>query len=169
MPSSSNSDIPEVIHALDEPDPSRATQILTGILIVALVITGFAVVGTSFAISDDQQTEEEKVDAESADDAKTKKPVIGTDGKPLENPFPDRPAAPSLDGGTAWLNTSGEISLKDLRGKVVVIDFWTYCCINCIHVLPDLKYLEQKYPDELVVIGCHSAKFDNEKDTEAIR
>ncbi|MCA9070891.1 MAG: hypothetical protein KDA84_18305, partial [Planctomycetaceae bacterium] len=45
----------------------------------------------------------------------------------------------------------------------------TYCCINCIHVLPDLKYLEKKYPNELVVIGCHSAKFDNEKETENIR
>ena len=95
--------------------------------------------------------------------------VIGEDGKPIENPFPKRFPAPELDGGHGWLNTSGEITLKDLRGKVVLIDFWTYCCINCMHVLPDLHYLEQKYPNELVVIGCHSAKFDNEKDTEAIR
>jgi thiol-disulfide isomerase/thioredoxin len=95
--------------------------------------------------------------------------VIGEDGQPIENPFPRRFPAPELDGGHGWLNTSGEITLKDLRGKVVLIDFWTYCCINCMHVLPDLHYLEQKYPDELVVIGCHSAKFDNEKDTEAIR
>jgi thiol-disulfide isomerase/thioredoxin len=86
-----------------------------------------------------------------------------------ENPFPNRFPAPSLDGGTEWLNTSGEISLNDLRGKVVLIDFWTYCCINCLHVLPDLKYLEQKYDKELVVIGVHSAKFDNEKESENIR
>ncbi len=91
------------------------------------------------------------------------------DGKPIENPFPQRIPAPSLDGGEAWLNTSGEITMKDLRGKVVLLDFWTYCCINCIHVLPDLKYLEKKYDKELVVIGVHSAKFENEKDTEAIR
>lgn len=87
----------------------------------------------------------------------------------IKNPFPDRPKAPSIDGGVEWLNTSGEITLKDLRGKVVLIDFWTYCCINCIHVLPDLAYLEKKYPNELVVIGCHSAKFDNEKETDNIR
>ncbi|WP_417392966.1 thioredoxin-like domain-containing protein [Gimesia sp.] len=87
----------------------------------------------------------------------------------IKNPFPDRPQAPSIDGGVEWLNTSGEITLKDLRGKVVLIDFWTYCCINCIHVLPDLAYLEKKYPNELVVIGCHSAKFDNEKETDNIR
>jgi thiol-disulfide isomerase/thioredoxin len=93
----------------------------------------------------------------------TKTPV------PRENPFPGRAPAPSLDGGVEWLNTSGPISLKDLRGKIVLLDFWTYCCINCMHILPDLKYLEHKYPNELVVIGVHSAKFDNEKETENIR
>jgi DNA-binding beta-propeller fold protein YncE/cytochrome oxidase Cu insertion factor (SCO1/SenC/PrrC family) len=86
-----------------------------------------------------------------------------------QNPFPDRPPAPSLEGGVGWLNTSGEITLKDLRGKVVLLDFWTYCCINCMHVLPDLEYLEKKYNKELVVIGVHSAKFDNEQQTENIR
>jgi thiol-disulfide isomerase/thioredoxin len=88
---------------------------------------------------------------------------------PTENPFPGRFPAPSLDGGTEWLNTSGPISLQDLRGKIVLLDFWTYCCINCMHVLPDLKYLEEKYPNELVVIGVHAAKFDNEKESENIR
>lgn len=74
-----------------------------------------------------------------------------------------------FDGGHGWLNVSGPIEFKDLRGKIVLIDFWTYCCINCMHVLPDLKYLEHKYPRELVVIGVHSAKFANEKDSENIR
>lgn len=89
----------------------------------------------------------------------------------IENPFPRRfkLEGTELDGGAGWLNTSGEISLNDLRGKVVLVDFWTYCCINCMHILPDLKYLEHKYPKELVVIGVHSAKFDNEKETENIR
>lgn len=87
----------------------------------------------------------------------------------VEDPFPNGNAAPALEGGVGWLNTSGPITLKDLRGKVVLLDFWTYCCINCMHVLPDLEYLEEKYADELVVIGVHSAKFDNEKDSEAIR
>lgn len=86
-----------------------------------------------------------------------------------ENPFPNRLPAAELDGGQEWLNTSGPISLKDLRGKVVLLDFWTYCCINCMHVLPDLAYLEKKYPNELVVIGVHSAKFDNEKESGNIR
>jgi DNA-binding beta-propeller fold protein YncE len=87
----------------------------------------------------------------------------------VENPFPKSFAAPELEGGVEWLNTSGPISLKDLRGKVVILDFWTFCCINCMHVLPDLKFLEHKYAKELVVIGVHSAKFDNEKETGNIR
>ncbi len=93
----------------------------------------------------------------------------GPAGAIPEDPFPRKFPAPSLEGGIGWLNTSGEITLKDLRGKVVLLDFWTYCCINCIHVLPDLKYLEQKYDKQLVVIGVHSAKFNNEKETENIR
>jgi DNA-binding beta-propeller fold protein YncE len=77
--------------------------------------------------------------------------------------------APELTGGVAWLNTAGPIKLADLKGKIVLLDFWTFCCINCIHVLPDLARLEKKYEKELVVIGVHSAKFQKEKDTEAIR
>ncbi len=80
-----------------------------------------------------------------------------------------RDKAPELEGGTAWLNTAGPIKLADLKGKIVVLDFWTFCCINCIHTLPDLARLEKKYEKEVVVIGVHSAKFDNEKDTDAIR
>ena len=68
-----------------------------------------------------------------------------------------------------WLNTDQPLSIKQLKGRVVILDFWTYCCINCLHILPDLKYLEQKYKDSLTVIGVHSAKFDNEKEIENIR
>ena len=87
----------------------------------------------------------------------------------VENPFPKAFPAPDLEGGVEWLNVAGPITLKDLRGKVVILDFWTFCCINCMHVLPDLKFLEQKYGKELVVIGVHSAKFDNEKESGNIR
>src|SRR5688500_17541842 len=77
--------------------------------------------------------------------------------------------APELDGGLAWLNTGKPLSLKDFKGKVVLLDFWTLCCINCIHIMPDLAKLEKKYANELVVIGVHSAKFENEKNSESIR
>src|SRR5437016_4824110 len=77
--------------------------------------------------------------------------------------------APELTGDRGWLNTDKPLSLAALKGKVVLLDFWTYGCINCMHIIPDLKKLEKKYPNELVVIGVHSAKFENEKDTENIR
>ncbi len=77
--------------------------------------------------------------------------------------------APELPQNYSWLNTDKPFLLKQLRGRIVILDFWTYCCINCLHVLPDLKYLEQKYKDSVTVIGVHSAKFDNEKETENIR
>jgi DNA-binding beta-propeller fold protein YncE len=80
-----------------------------------------------------------------------------------------RVRAPELDGAEGWLNTDGPLSIRALRGKVVLLDFWTYCCINCLHVLPDLKRLERKHGDALVVIGVHSAKFTNEGDTAHIR
>src|SRR6266852_959753 len=80
-----------------------------------------------------------------------------------------RVSAPELDGAVAWLNSAGPIRLRDLRGKIVLLDFWTLCCINCIHTLPDLAKLEKKYPNQLVVIGVHSAKFENERNSESIR
>jgi thiol-disulfide isomerase/thioredoxin len=81
----------------------------------------------------------------------------------------EKVAAPDLNGGTDWLNTDRPLDLKELRGRVVLLDFWTLCCINCIHTLPDLAKLEAKYPGVLVVIGIHTPKFDNEKNTESIR
>src|SRR6478736_4012717 len=78
--------------------------------------------------------------------------------------------APDFTGADNWVNTERPISIKDLKGQVVLIDFWTYCCINCMHVFPDLKYLENKYKDKpVVVIGVHSGKFDQEKDAEHIK
>src|SRR5687767_8958707 len=76
--------------------------------------------------------------------------------------------APELHTKHEWLNTDKEYSLKDFRGKFVLLDFWTYGCINCQHILPDLKKLEQEFSDTLVIIGVHSAKFDAEKSSEAI-
>ena len=83
-----------------------------------------------------------------------------------------RVRAPDFTGADAWLNTDGDkpLSIKDLKGQVVLLDFWTYCCINCMHVFPDLHYLEQKYKGQpVVVIGVHSGKFDQEKDADHIR
>ena len=72
--------------------------------------------------------------------------------------------------GRGWLNTGGaELDLETLRGKIVLLDFWTFCCVNCLHVLDELRPLEEKWADELVVIGVHSPKFEFEKDPEALQ
>ena len=88
-----------------------------------------------------------------------------TDEQPEQEPQePQGPIpAPSLDGATDWLNVASPIALSQLRGKVVLIDFWTYGCINCMHILRDLKTLEERFADELVVISVHSPKFTNER------
>jgi thiol-disulfide isomerase/thioredoxin len=71
--------------------------------------------------------------------------------------------------GRGWLNTGGErLDLQSLRGKVVVLDFWTFCCINCLHVLDELRPLEEQYGDALVIIGVHSPKFEHERDPQAL-
>lgn len=123
--------------------------LLTGLIAIALLTNGPTVMAQDKPDKDKPENEKPKVR--------------------VENPFPKGFPAPELEGGVEWLNVGGPITLKDLRGKVVLLDFWTFCCINCMHVLPDLKFLEQKYGKELVVIGVHSAKFDNEKETGNIR
>lgn len=80
-----------------------------------------------------------------------------------------RVRAPELPQNKAWLNCDRPLSLAQLKGRIVILDFWTYCCINCLHILPDLKYLEQKYKNWLTAIGVHTAKFDNEQEIDNIR
>ena len=80
-----------------------------------------------------------------------------------------RVRAPELRG-RGWLNTGGkDLTLADVRGKVIIVDFWTFCCINCLHVLDELRPLEERYGDALVVIGVHSPKFEHERDPDALR
>jgi sugar lactone lactonase YvrE/thiol-disulfide isomerase/thioredoxin len=85
-------------------------------------------------------------------------------------PIPGSPRvrAPALRG-RSWLNTGGrELTLADLRGKIVLLDFWTFCCVNCLHVLDELRPLEETYAEVLVTIGVHSPKFEHEKEPAAV-
>ncbi len=61
-----------------------------------------------------------------------------------------------------WLNTTRAITAEDMNGRLVLLDFWTYGCINCMQIVPDLNYLEEKYGNKLLIIGVHSAKFRGE-------
>lgn len=126
-------------------EPRHANQILIGLLLLVLL-------GVVYFFSGP---------------AKLPEPV--KDGAVKPAPYKQTVQAPEFTGAVGWLNVKEPLTLADLKGKVVLVDFWTYCCINCMHVIPDLKKLEAKYPNELVVIGVHSAKFQNEKDIENIR
>ena len=79
-----------------------------------------------------------------------------------------RVRAPELRGSGGWMNTDRPLSLRDLRGRVVVLDFWTFCCINCLRVIEELRALEERFGDRLVVIGVHSPKFPHESDHAAV-
>ena len=80
-----------------------------------------------------------------------------------------RVRAPELAGRGGWLNTGGKhLSLADLRGRIVVLDFWTFCCINCLHVLDELRELEEEHRDTVVVVGVHSPKFVHEAEHQAV-
>ncbi|GAA2809515.1 redoxin domain-containing protein [Kitasatospora paracochleata] len=80
-----------------------------------------------------------------------------------------RVRAPELVGAGGWLNTGGkDLSLADFRGRILVLDFWTFCCINCLHVLDELRELEEKHRDTVVIVGVHSPKFVHEAEHQAV-
>ena len=78
-----------------------------------------------------------------------------------------RVRAPEFPSGS-WFNVGEPLSLRALRGKVVLLDFWTFCCANCLHVIEELHALERDFGDELVIIGVHSPKFEHEKSDHAV-
>lgn len=79
------------------------------------------------------------------------------------------PPAIEFPTGLDWLNVAMPLTLADLRGKIVILDFWTYGCINCLHVADELKIIEERYPEHVVVISVHTPKFENEKNLRTLR
>jgi thiol-disulfide isomerase/thioredoxin len=78
-------------------------------------------------------------------------------------------AAPEFTGVDKWLN-SEPLTMQQLRGKVVLVDFWTYTCINCINTLPYVKAWHQKYKDQgLVVVGVHTPEYPFERSTDNVK
>ena len=80
-----------------------------------------------------------------------------------------RVRAPELVGAGGWIGTGGkDLTLADFRGRILILDFWTFCCVNCLHVLDELRPLEQRFADVLDIVGVHSPKFAHEADHEAV-
>jgi sugar lactone lactonase YvrE/thiol-disulfide isomerase/thioredoxin len=77
--------------------------------------------------------------------------------------------APDFRPDLEWINTGGRpLTLADFRGRILILDFWTYGCINCIHMIPELAEVERRFPEEVVVVGVHSGKYINERVSENI-
>jgi thiol-disulfide isomerase/thioredoxin len=82
---------------------------------------------------------------------------------------PDGPPAPDFTGGGAWINTA-PLTLEELRGRVVLVDFWTYGCYNCQNTLPAMRDWWATYKDRgLVIVGVHTPEFEHERDLENVR
>ncbi|SCB56385.1 Cytochrome c biogenesis protein CcdA [Rhizobium aethiopicum] len=91
------------------------------------------------------------------------------DTKPFRSDLPVEGYAPSFDGAVEWLN-SKPLTKEQLRGKVVLVDFWTYSCINCIRTIPYVRAWAEKYADQgLVVIGVHAPEFAFEKKIDNVK
>lgn len=85
-------------------------------------------------------------------------------------PVAERPTTPGFGKARGWLNAKRAPTEQELRGRVVVVDFWTSCCINCMHTLPTLARLEKKHEkDPFLVVGVHTQKFDAEPEIERLR
>ena len=91
-----------------------------------------------------------------------------------EDPTAEQPAlagtqpAPEFPLGRTWFNVAAPLTWEGLRGKMVLLDFWTAGCINCQHIIPDLLRLEEEFGEKLVIIGVHSGKYEEEHEDEAI-
>jgi thiol-disulfide isomerase/thioredoxin len=96
-------------------------------------------------------------------------PAASAAASPAANQANKSTTAPEFAGIDKWLN-SDPLTMQQLRGKVVLVDFWTYTCINCIHVLPYVKTWNQKYKDQgLVVVGVHTPEYPFEGNTDNVK
>lgn len=102
----------------------------------------------------------------------TSEPPLTGDSRVAEQPprksWAGTQPAPALPAGLTWFNVQRPLSFEDLRGRVVLLDFWTAGCINCQHIIPDLHRLEAEFGDALIVIGVHSGKYAEEHEDATI-
>ena len=87
----------------------------------------------------------------------------------MESRLAGRVNAPEFPETAAWINTERPLRLADFAGRLLLLDFWTYCCVSCMHVVSALSRLERQFPDALGIVGVHSAKFSEERPTENLR
>ena len=143
----------------------KSKTIVLVIILIFVIAAIYTLEQSKVAIIDEEMPVSEKVNGlEEAgkESASVQEQPLIKDGK--------YPLAPELVGITGYINAEEGLQIKDFRGKVVLIDFWTYSCINCIRTLPHLTAWDKKYKDKgLVIIGVHTPEFEFEKDTENVK
>ena len=75
----------------------------------------------------------------------------------------------NLEADSKWLNSARNITASDLKNRIILVDFWTYSCVSCLQLVPEIKKLEAEFGDKLTIIGVHSSKFQNDKEIESIK
>lgn len=144
---------------------------LSGLTIGAVAVTLVALVG--FLVLSRPRATPTAAAPLPAATAQTSAPVVGaTAAQPTAVPQPTAPGgppAPGFEGGGEWLN-SEPLTLAGLRGKVVLVDFWTYGCYNCQNTMPSVKQWWAKYKDQgLVIVGVHTPEFVREHKLENVQ
>lgn len=154
-----------------EAGPERPCQTLAVVrspLLVLLVVAMMAAACSSGSDRSGDGTATTGTAVGEPDDA-TSLGSSSTVGEDVEFTYPGVRAASEFPAGLNWFNVDRPLSLaQDLRGRVVLLDFWTQGCINCLHVIPDLQRLSEEFGQELAVVGVHWAKFDTERTDEAV-
>jgi cytochrome c biogenesis protein CcdA/thiol-disulfide isomerase/thioredoxin len=149
--------------------------VLAGVAAIALGLDTGLLARLSYASTGSfEQTLLEKLHPKASDPqtevaSNTSMKVATDTARPFHSDLPVEGAAPSLDGAVTWLN-SEPLTTAQLRGKVVLVDFWTYSCINCIRTIPYVRAWAEKYKDQgLVVIGVHAPEFAFEKNVDNVK
>ncbi|MEA2425927.1 MAG: hypothetical protein QOH13_2337 [Thermoleophilaceae bacterium] len=143
-------------------------QMATGAVMVLMAVAMFADLDTRFQTAIAAHLPSVLVDpSASLEKSKSAETALAKVRRPSKSKLQVLGEAPDFTGNQRWFNTPGNkpLSLANLRGKVVLVDFWTYTCINCIRTLPYLKALDQRYrKDGLVIVGVHTPEFPFERD-----
>ena len=151
---------------------SGRVQMATGVVMIAVAVAMLADLDTRFQTAIAAHLPSVLVDpAGGLEKTKSAQAALTKVRRPSKSNLKVLGAAPDFTGNQRWFNTPGDkpLSLKQLRGKVVLVDFWTYTCINCIRTLPYLKALDQRYrKDGLVIVGVHTPEFPFEREASNV-
>jgi sugar lactone lactonase YvrE/thioredoxin-related protein len=138
-------------------------------LAVISILLAFAVLLSGCVSTGDAEGEDTSAARTSEEPGRTSGSAPDSDSDTSSDPDDGRFAAIPFPERAEWVNLDEPLTMEGLKGRYVLLDFWTYGCINCYHMIPNLNALHERYDSRLIVVGVHSAKFTEEQDTRNIR